>query len=158
MEPGQYVTLDGELYKRIELVYSNLMQELVDNLSALEALDTCRRLYERHEQFLAYIASHKYDAIPNVLYGNAAQFSLDDIQLWRSVSLHTEPLRWLIELAVKYCRPTGMKAGNAKMDQLIAMAESLYQWDGAWEYVAHPVLPHTIACYHIRSPLERIIP
>ncbi len=145
MEPGQYVTLDGELYERIELVYSSLMQELVNNLSALEALDTCKRLYEQHERFLAYVASHKYNAIPDVLHGNAAQFSLQNIQLWMNFSLHTESLRWLIELAVKYCKPAGMKAGHAKMDQLIAMAESLYEWDGAWEYVAHPVLPHMIA-------------
>ena len=70
---------------------------------------------------------------------------------WEELSRYTEPIRWLIEIAVKYGTPTKPKADHSQFDLLVELARAVYEWDMAWEYIAHSVIPHEITIHHDSS-------
>ena len=146
MQPGTYWTLEREMFPQIRGVFDGLMNVLVDELSDLNALDLCVRLYGRHEEFLEYMLKSKYKSIPGYFNdGLVQQLSLSREQAWYRISPLTESIRWLIEIAVKFCKSSrGDRAGGKKLDQLIVLAYEIYQWDSVWENIAHRVIPHEI--------------
>ena len=146
MQPGTYSSLESEMFPQIKGVFDGLMDILMGELSDLNALDICVRLYERHEEFLEYMLKSKYESIPG--YSNdglVQQLSLSREQAWYNISPLTESIRWLIEIAVKFCKSSmGDRAGGKKLDQLIVLAYEIFHWDSLWENIAHGVIPHEI--------------
>ena len=144
MNPRVYTTLDKRQLREINFVYNHLSEILIGELSKLHSVDTCVRLYKRHEEFFGLIQKHIYRSIPDVVIGNPTPSTIRQQKLWRWASIFTEPIRWLMELAVKYCTPHGGNANDTKIDSLIAIAWQLYEWDGAWEHAAYQLTPHEI--------------
>ena len=147
MRPGTYTELDSELVGRITAVYCDLVDELTDNLRGLEAVYLCHRLYKRHEEMLGHILKAKHQTVPDIFRGNPARASRQVDELWKRLAPHTESIRWLIEIAVKHCDTPGIEPGNAKIEYLIALAHAIFEWDGAWEYIARGVVPHAVVVH-----------
>jgi len=63
---------------------------------------------------------------------------------WEELSRYTEPIRWLIEIAAKHGGATKPKADHSQFDLLVELARAVYEWDMAWECIAHSVIPHEI--------------
>ena len=60
--------------------------------------------------------------------------------LWERFSPYTEGIRWLVEMAVICCGETGQKVRLQQLDRLIELARAIYEWDLAWETIAHKVV------------------
>ena len=86
----------------------------------------------------------KHYSVPSTIYGDSTQAAMDGLELWQQITPLTEPLRWLIEVAVKHCEPSGITPGNAKVEYLIALANAIYMWDLSWEHVVQGVIPHEL--------------
>ena len=145
--PGIYTALDAELSDQVVKVFDELMGYLISELSALDAISVCKQLYARHEEFIGQILKRKHDSIPRVVLGDSSSAAIEELELWERVSPWTEAIRWLIEIAVKYCPSSGTRAGNAKIDHLIALSQAIYEWDGSWEHIVHGVVPHELTVH-----------
>ena len=144
LRPGTYTELKGDLYGSVTAVYDDLVRELLDSLRGLDAVDLCFRLYKIHEEILGNILKVKHQSLPDIMLGNPAQSTRQILGLWDRLSHLTEPIRWLIEITVKHCGSSGIRAGNARVEYLITLAHAISEWDGAWEYVSCGVVPHEV--------------
>ena len=144
LRPGTYAELNGETFGGVKAVYDELVDELIDGLADLNAVDLCHRLYENHEVILGNILKAKYQSIPDILLGSPGQSGRQIQELWDRLAHLTEPTRWLLEIAVKHCKSGGIEAGNARFEYLVALAHAIFEWDSEWEYVAHGVVPHEV--------------
>lgn len=142
--PGRYTSLDKQQFSKISLVFENLSNALISDIAKLDVVDTCELLYKRHEEVLGLIEKYRYQSIPDIHTGNQAQFVREHQDFWREASHLTEPIRWLIEVAVKHCVADGLKPNDSRIDWFIALAWHLFEWDGLWEHVSHSMLPHEI--------------
>ena len=142
--PGVYTMLDDQLFGRVEAVYDGLVEIIVNELSRLDIVDTCVRLYERDEELLGWFQKHKYNSAADIMSDAPERFLLEQEYLWYGFSPFSQAIRWLIEMAVKYCAPSGIKAGDAKLEYLIQLAHAVQEWDGVWEHIHRGVLPHEV--------------
>ena len=142
--PGTYRILDDRLFGRVKDVLAGLTDCLISELSGLDVVYICQRLYRRHEEFLGQILKLKHGSVPDIVFGDATQTAMDRLRLWERVSPLTEATRWLIEISVKHCDSPGTRPGNAKLDYLIALAHAIYEWDAVWEYIVYGVIPHEL--------------
>lgn len=138
------MSLDKGLFGSIEAVYNGLVAELLEHLTEIDAVDLCYQLYERHEVFLGNLLKVKHQSVPEIVTGNSTEARNRRLKLWGNTSTLTESTRWLVEIVVKHCESPGKRAGNAKVDYLIALAQAIYWWDGIWEHLAHSVIPHEL--------------
>ena len=146
LRPGTYSTLDRNMFKQVEFVLESLTNSLVAELSELNALDFCKRLYKRHEEYMEHLAKSQYDSVPALRRdGSVQKVFMKREEAWAKLSPFTESIRWLIEIALKYCKySAGDVAGGKKFDYLIVLAREIHQWDGVWDNIAHGVIPHEI--------------
>ena len=140
IKPGTYASLEPELHPRIEAVYDGLMNALLEELRGVDAFDLCIRLYERNEEYLGHIfsAHHDLGAQRNLL--GATKSSMQNQMSWERLSPYTESIRWLIEIALKYCDMQGRTVGVREFDRLIELARALYEWDLVWEQIYRNVI------------------
>ena len=144
MVPGIYTMLDDQLFGRIEVVYNGLIEIIISELSRLDTVDTCIRLYKRNEELIGWIQKHKYSSAADIMSDAPERYLLEQEYLWYNLSPYSQPTRWLIEMAVKYCTPSGMKAGEAKLEYVIQLARIVQEWDGIWEHIHHGIVPHEV--------------
>ena len=144
MAPGVYTRLDDQVFRQAEAVYSGFIEVIAHELSRLDAVDTSVRLYQRNEELLGWFQRHKYNSAADIMLDNPESFLLQQEYLWYAFSPFSQAIRWLIEMAVKYCTPSGMRSGGAKLDYLIQLAYVVQEWDGIWEHIHHNVLPHEL--------------
>ena len=144
MQPRSYTTLDSALFPAVKMVYGGLIDRLMDELSGVSTFDLCSRLYARHDEYLGYIlrGHHHLAALRELGYSHESP--IYNQMLWEGLSNFTESIRWLIEIAVKYCAPEGARVEESKVDLLTESARAAYEWDMAWELVAHNVMPHEL--------------
>lgn len=147
LRPGVYTSLGDRLFDQVEAVYSNLSTNLLNALAGLDAVDLCKRFYQRHEELLGNILKAKQESVPHILLHGDTRPTEQRMLLWERVSLYTESIRWLIEVAVKCCESPGVIVGNAKLDYLMELARAIYEWDLIWEYIAHQVLPYELTIH-----------
>ena len=131
-------------FSQVEDVFAGLVDSLTKELSQIDAISLCRELYKTLEEFLGNLAKSKYQAVPHMALGLSAAPTMRRWDAWRHIAPLTEPIRWLIEMAVKYSDCDGLKPGNAKIDYLIVLASAIYEWDTVWEYIAHGIVPHQL--------------
>ena len=144
IHPGTYTTPYYGPFGPIEDVLEGMTGYLINALSGCDVVNLCKRLYDRHEEFLGHMNKSKYYSVPTIMYGDARSTSTNELELWQQVTPLTESLRWLIEVAVKHCKSPGITPGNAKVDHLIALATSVYMWDLSWEHIIQGVVPHEL--------------
>ena len=144
MVPGVYTTLDDQLFGQVETVYSGLIEIIVHELSTLDVVDTCIRLYRRNEEILGWIQKHKYSSAADIMLDNPTRFLLQQELLWQDLSPFSQAIRWLIEMAIKYCTPSGLKSGEARFEYLIQLAHAIQEWDGGWEHIHRGAVPHEV--------------
>ena len=140
IEPGTYLELDQGLYPRVEAVYDGLMKSLLEELSGVEVFDLCIRLYGRNEEYLGYIFRAHFDLAAQRQLLRSTESPMCNQGLWERFSPYTESIRWLIEIALKYCDMQGQRVGASKFDRLIELARALFEWDLAWEQVHRKVI------------------
>ena len=155
LRPGNYTSLGNELFGQVEAVLSHLSKNLINALLGLDAVDLCKRLYQRHEELLGNILKAKQESVPHILLHGDTRPTEQRMLVWERVSLYTESIRWLIEVAVKYCKSPGVTAGNAKLEYLIELARFIYEWDLTWEYIAHNVCPYEVTIHKDFSMTSR---
>ena len=148
LQAGEYATLDSGHFHQVKTVYDGLLGALIEDVDGLDIRGLSVSLYMRHEQFIGNMNKLKYYSIPDLMLADGAKVSVYHQRIWASVAEFTEAIRWLIELGIKMCQPTGMKVSEARLDRLIALARAVFKWDIAWEHVAHGVLPHEL----VRGP------
>ena len=132
--------------RQVDYVLDGLTKQLTTELSEVNALDICRRLYKRHEEYIGLMRKFQYDSIPAYLDDHQVQRAIEQQQdAWLRISPFTEPMRWLVEMAVKFSQTsTGDRIGGKKFDQLIVLAHEIHQWDSVWENISHDVIPHRV--------------
>ncbi len=146
LRPGTHSKLERGMFKQVEFVLESLTNYLTAELSELNALDFCNRLYKRHEEYLEYMSKSQYDSVPALRRDGSVQpILMKREDAWGKISPFTESIRWLIEIALKYCKySAGDEAGGKKFDYLIVLARAIHQWDGIWDHIAHGVISHEI--------------
>ena len=148
IQPGTYSMIASGLYAPIEDVFNGLMDALLSELSRVDAFDICVRLYERNEEYLGHIQRSSFDrAARQSVYG-FAKSSMSIQQLWERWSPYTESIRWLIEIAVKFCETPGERVTARKFDRLVELARAICEWDMIWEHIHKNVIPHEIIIGH----------
>ena len=144
MAPGAYTMLDNHLFGQVEVVYNGLVETIVYELSRLDDIDTCVRLYKRNEELLGWFQKHKYHSAADIILDAPERFLAEQDNLLYRFSPFSQAIRWLIEMSLKFCTPFGIKAGEAKLEYLIQLAYVVQEWDGAWEHIYHGVAPHEV--------------
>ena len=146
LRPGAYSSIEPDVRHQVDYVLDGLTKLLTTELSAVNALDLCCRLYKRHEEYLGLMRKFEYDSIPAYLHDHQVQGAIERQEnAWLRISPLTEPMRWLIEMAVKFSpTSTGDHIGKKKFDQLIVLAHEIHQWDSIWESISHDVIPHQV--------------
>ena len=144
LKPGLYSSLNRETYKRVEVVYNELLAVLIEEISGLDVVDLTFALYEWLEVTLGHINKRRYESIPDLLIAAGPRASNRVHKMWQDLSPFTEAVRWLIEIAIKKCSNSHVCTTDGQIARLIALSRSLYLWDGVWEHIAHGVLPHTL--------------
>ena len=76
--------------------------------------------------------------------GHSDESSISNQILWEMLSPYTESIRWLIEVAVRYCAPKGTKVEGSTFDRIMELARAIFEWDMAWEPIVHKVIPHEL--------------
>ena len=142
--PGEYSIIDDDLYPKIKAINDGLMAALVEELSGLDILDLCVSLYDRNEQYLGNISRFRHISIPDTLVAGSTAATVGRRRIWRTVAPYPEAIRWLIEICVKVCLPSNARVDEAKLDRLIVMARVILEWDKAWEYIYHEVVPFVV--------------
>ncbi|MXZ91532.1 MAG: hypothetical protein F4W95_14425 [Chloroflexi bacterium] len=144
IQPGTYSTIAPGLYTPIEGVFNGLMDALLSELSGVDAFDLCIRLYERNEIFLGNIAKSHLDRAARQSVSGIAEPSMPIQLLLERSSPYTESIRWLIEIAVKFCETPGERVPARKFDRLVELARAVGEWDMIWEHIHRNVIPHEI--------------
>ena len=146
LRPGAYLSIEPDVRRQVDYVLDGMTKLLAAELSSVNALDLCRRLYKRHEEYIGLMRKSQYDSIPAYLDDHQVQRAVKQQQdAWLGISPFTEPMRWLIEMAVKFSQTsTGDRIGGKKFDQLIVLAHEIHQWDGVWENISHNIIPHWV--------------
>ena len=144
LDPGTYTSLDRGLFEPIEQVFDGLTDHLIGMLTICDAVDLSMRLYTRHEVLLGHVLKAKHHSIPDTLYGDASRAAMDSYRSWQQVTQLTEPMRWLIEICVKYGQPHGVRPGDSKLDYFIVLANMIYMWDVDWEHLLRGVIPYEV--------------
>ncbi len=145
--PGVYSDFADELVAGVVAVYDGLHSDLTDKLAAVNAFDLCVRLYERVEQVYGHIEKLRFHQAYGLTQGNIGTFAKNIDATWESVSVFTEPIRWLIEMVVKYGAAGGHKVGRGEIERLIAHAQAIFEWDLAWEHIYHGGVPHELTVH-----------
>ena len=151
LTPGTYTSLDGGLFGPVEEVLDGLTDHLIGLLTKYDKVDLSLRLYTRHEELLGHVLRAKHHSIPYTLYGDASHAAMESLGLWQQVTQLTEPIRWLIEISVKYAQPQGTRPGDSQLDYLIVLANMIYMWDVIWEHLLRGVIPYKV---HIDESFE----
>ena len=144
IQPGMYSTIAPGLFTPIEDVFNGLMDALMSELSGVDAFDLCIRLYERNEAFLGHIARSHLDRAARQSVSGIAEPSMPIQLLLERSSPYTESMRWLIEIAVKFCETPGERVTARKFDRLVELARAVGEWDMIWEHIHWNVIPHEI--------------
>lgn len=148
IQPGTYSAITPGLYEPIEAVFNGLMDVLLSELSGVDAFDLSIRLYERNEEYLGHIQRSHFDRAARQSVSGFAESSMPSQQLWERLSPYTESIRWLIEIAVKFCETPGERVTARKFNRLIELARAIGEWDMVWEHVHRNVIPHEITVGH----------
>ena len=144
LEPGVYSSLDRETYNRVVVVYNELLNLLLEEMSGLDVLDLTFVLYEWLEGTLGHINKRRYESIPDLLIAGSPRSSNSVHEMWLHLSPFTEAVRWLIEVAIKRCGVSHVRTSDEQLALLIALSRNILLWDGSWEHIAYGVLPHTL--------------
>lgn len=153
-----YSVFSDELVAGVVAVYEGLHYDLTNKLAQVEAFDLCVRLYERVEQVYGHIEKLRFFQAYGLAPGNLGTFAKKIDDTWERVSLFTEPIRWLIEMAVKYGSQGGHKAGHGELERLIAHAQAIFEWDLAWEHIYHGGVPHELTVHDDYSVTVELTP
>ena len=156
MQPRSYSALDSTVFPAVKMVYDGLIDRLMDELSGVSTLDLCTCLYGRHEEYLGHILRGHHNLAALRELGYSDESPINNQMLWERLSNFTESIRWLIEIAVKYCASEGARVEESKVDLLVELARAVYEWDMAWELVAHNVIPHELIIdldFNVRAQL-----
>ena len=144
IRPGVYSAIEPGLYDPIEGVFNGLMDTLLSELSGVDAFDLCIRLYQRNEEYLGRIYKSHFDRGTQRSVHDIAYPSALSQELWLRLSPYTESLRWLVEIAIKFCESRGERASARKFDRLVELARAIFEWDLTWENVHHKIIPHEV--------------
>ena len=144
IQPGIYSSLDSSLFDGVDAVYAGLKSKLLEELTGVDVLDLCIRLYKRHEELLGLILKSQHNLAALRKFGDSRGSPMEIQILWESLSPYTESIRWLIEIAVKHCDSPGKNAKESRLDLLIELARSIVEWDMIWEIISHKVIPHEV--------------
>ena len=144
IQPGVYSSLDSSLFDGVDAVYAGLKSKLLEELTGVDVLDLCIRLYKRHEELLGHILKSQHNLAALRKFGDSRRSPMEIHILWERLSPYTESIRWLIEIAVKHCDSTGKNAKESRLDLLIELARSIVEWDMTWETISHKVIPHEV--------------
>ena len=158
LQPRAYSALDSTLFPAVKMVCDGLIDRLMDELSGVSTFELCTLLYARHEEYLGHIlrGHHNLAALRELGYSHDS--SINNQMLWEGLSNFTESIRWLIEIAVKYCATNGTRVEESKFDLLVELARTVYEWDMAWELVAHNVIPHELIIGHDFGATAQLTP
>ena len=144
IKPGTYSTIDPGMYDPIEGVFNGLMDTLLSELSGVDAFDLCIRLYRLNEEYLGHIYKTHFERATRQSVFGVAEPPMLSQKLWIRLSPYTESLRWLIEIAIKFCDTGGVRLSAGKFDRLVELARATFEWDLTWEHVHHKVIPHEV--------------
>ena len=144
LKPGVYSSLEPKTYKQVELVYNELLNLLIEEISGLDVVDLTLVLYEWLERTLGHISKRRYESIPDLLIAGSPRSSNNVHRMWQDLSQFTEAVRWLVEIAIKTCSTSHIRSTDDQVARLVAFSRSLFLWDGVWEHIWHGVLPHTL--------------
>ena len=147
IRPSMYSELDAELFAGVAAVYEGLHSDLTNKLAEINAFDLCVRLYERVEQVFGHIEGLRFHQAYGLMPGGVSEFAKSIDIAWERVSSFTEPIRWLIEMAVRHASQGGHKAGQGELERLMAHAQAIFEWDLAWEYIYHGAVPHELTVH-----------
>ena len=140
IQPGVYSSLDSGLIVGVKAVYEGLTSRLLEELTGVDTLDLCIRLYKRNEELLGHILKRHHDLAARRRFGGSSESYIGGQMLWERLSPYTESIRWLIEVAVKYCASIGRTLGEPKFDRLVELARAIFEWDMIWETIVHKIL------------------
>ena len=148
LSPGCYTSLvQGNVFGQVEGVYHQLTDHLLTAISGLDAVELCRRLYEWQEVLIGNVQKLKYQSIPQISLFGSMKPTEQRLLTWQGITPWTESIRWLIEIAVKYCMSPGERPGNAKLEYLIELARAAFEWDAIWENIAHGLVPYEVTIH-----------
>ena len=144
LEPGVYSSLDREVFQQVKFVYDELLSSVLDQISGIDVVDLSVALYELLERTLGQINKRRYESIPDMLVVGSPHSSDTLHQMWLTWSPFTEAIRWLIEIGIKSCGPSGTKVTDWQLARSIALSRNILLWDSVWEHIAHGVTPHKL--------------
>ena len=131
LEPGAYSSLDRETYNRVEVVYNELLNLLLEEISGLDVVDLTFLLYEWLEETLGHINKRRYESIPDLLVAGSPRSSDSVHEMWLYLSPFTEAVRWLIEVAIKSCGVSYVRPTDEQLALIVALSRNILLWDGS---------------------------
>ncbi len=137
ISPGTYSSNNLPPFQQIQAVYDGLIREIDAIVASANAIDLCETLYIRHEEVTGDMIRRKHGSVIDQMTGRDMSPSIETEQQWSWVAPYTETLRWLIEYCVKSASPTGRKIGGSRIERLIAVAGTCFEWDLMWENIDH---------------------
>ena len=145
LRPGSYTSIDSVVAKQIEDVYDGLQSKLEEVLHHADGYSLCVNLYKRHEEYRGYIAKVDHKAGIRRKFEGIPQNAMAIRRLGNALGLYSETIRWLIEIAVKFCTDSGLRLNDRKVHRSVEIAKAMYEWDLVWEHLirgANPVEIH----------------
>lgn len=135
--PGTYSSNNLPPFQQIQAVYDGLIRKIDAMIVGANVLGLCGTLYKRHEEITGHMVRRKHESVIDQMTGRDMSPSIEVEQQWSRIAPYTETLRWLIEYCVKTASPTSRKIGGSKIERLIAVAGTCFEWDLMWENINH---------------------
>ena len=151
LEPGVYSSLDREVFQQVKFVYDELLSSVLDQISGIDVVDLSVALYELLERTLGQINKRRYESIPDMLVVGSPHSSDTLHQMWLTWSPFTEAIRWLIEIGIKSCGPSGTKVTDWQLARSIALSRNILLWDrcvGTYRAWSHTTQAHHKCRFH----------
>jgi hypothetical protein len=140
--PGTYSEFDD--VKPLIDAHEQMWKILEAELLEFDNLALCKQLYQKLEIFLGHMSKDKYySSADQILTGNTSGAE-KRIDVWRGITPFTEGIKFLLEMAVKYCGDRGRTSENSRLDYLIWLASRIVGLDEHLERIHDNIIPYEI--------------
>lgn len=140
--PGTYTRLD-DLSALID-VHDRLWDHVEGELLKHDSLVICKHLYEKLEVIYGHLLREKYQTAEEQILTGRTRGSEKRLDLWRAITPITEGIKFLLEMAVKWCGDRGSTSGALGLDFIIGLSSSIVTLDNHLDSIHYQIVPYEI--------------
>ncbi len=140
--PGTYTKFDD--VRALIDVHKHMWDNLESELTKFDNLAICQHLYQKLEIILGHINEQKYHSTADQFLTGRTQGSGNRIDIWQAITPTTEGIKFLLEMAIKYCSSSGWINGTSQLDFLIGLSSRIVILDEYMETIYGRIIPYEI--------------